>query len=506
MVTVPVVAVPTGRRAFLGFVTVALFLLPAAASQSAPDQIHVTLAGTVLDAAMQPPEATQLVVHWSVATPYGPQLKPQVKYRIGNGTELVAMASLVGSPRDTSPPQTTAEHDLTPVYAARIVVPRGKNMTYQAGEPSAGFSAPRTVGMVPNRVNETTVVALSSIGYAGYSRTTGLRFPAEAAPQEAAVRLALNQTPDLALLLGNLGMSSSGKPWSGFMRGTEPLQSTVATVPVPGEQDSDEDQYQFRERYVLPYVKGTAGAAVQETEYTYHAYTAGPAYFLGLDTTRLCIVDSPGPAATASPPVYPCARGRPDTAYLAWIHDVLEDAREDIEATWIIVYMGLGPYAYADDGDPIIVQKLLVPLFESYNVDLVLHASENVYQRTYPLRGGLPVSKEGPQIAAGQAPVYVMVGPAGSSAIQPISKSLPSWLAVSNSSRMVTRLDISPTAINVTALVAATGEVADQFILTKSSSSVSPTPGTPSPKARSPGLEVGLLLLGLLLVVRRRLA
>lgn len=458
---------------------------------------------------MQPPEATQLVVHWSVATPYGPQLKPQVKYRIGNGSEMVAMASLVGSPRDTSPPQTTAEYDVTPVYAARIVVPRGKEMTYQAGEPTAGFSALRTVAMVPNRVNETTVVALSSIGYAGYSRTTGLRVPGEAAPQEAAVQLALNQSPDLALLLGNLAMSSSGKPWSGFMRGTEPLQSTVATVPVPGEQDDDENQYQFRERYVLPYVKGTSGTAgsvAPQTEQTHHSYTAGPALFLGLDTTRLCIVDSTGPASTASPPVYPCPVGRPDTAYLGWIHDVLEDAREDLKATWIIAYMGLGPYAYADDGDPIVVQKLLVPLFESYNVDLVLHASENLYQRTYPLRGGFPVSKEGPSIQAGQAPVYVMVGPAGSSAIQPISKSLPSWLAVSNSSRMVTRLDISRTSIEVTALVAATGAVADQFMLVKTESSGSPSPGTTSPKARSPGLEVGVLFVGLLVLLRRRLA
>lgn len=493
----------------VGFLGLLLVVLPVSASaQSQPDQIHVTLAGTTKDAAMQPPEATQLVVHWSVASPYLPHLKPQVKFRIANGTEQVAMATLVGSARDTNPPQTTSEHDLTPVYAARIVVPRGKQLTYQAGEPSAGFSAPRTVTMVPNRVNETTVVVLSSVGYAGYSRTTGLRDPSVAAPQEAAIRLALNQSPDLALLAGNLGMSSSGKPWNGFMRAMEPLQSTVATVPVPGEQDATEDAYQFRERYVLPYVTGASGApgtVAPETEHTYHAYTAGPAMFLGLDTNLLCVVDAPAAGSTASPPIYPCAEGRPDTEYLSWIHDTLEDAREDLQATWIIAYMGLGPYAYADDGDFIAAQKLLVPLFESYNVDLVLHASENVYQRTHPMRGGFPVATSSSVLAAGVAPVYVMVGPAGSTPIKPLTQTLPSWLAVSNSSRMVTRLDISTTSINVTALVAATGEVADQFMIVKTESIPSPVPGTKEPKGRSAGLEVGLVGLAVVLLVRRRL-
>lgn len=485
----------------VGILLVVSFLVPLGAAQSTPDQIHVTVAGTPADARMQPPEVTQLVVQWSVATPYGPHLRPQVKYRIENGTERMAPASLVGAPRDTNPPTNTAEFDLTPVYAARIPVPRGKEMSYQVGEPSLSFSAARSVRMVPNPVNNTTVVALSYIGYAGYSRTTGLREASAEAPQEAAIRLALNQSPDLALFVGNLAMSSSGKPWSGFFRTTEPLHATVPVAPVPGEGDADEDAYQFRERYVLPMT--TADSSGRETEHTHHAFTAGPAMFLGLDSNKLCVRDV-AQGGTNVPPVYPCPDGRPNTAYLGWIHDALEDAREDLKARWIIAYVGQGPYAYADDGDFIPAVKLLVPLFESFGVDLVLTGTEPIYQRSFPMRGGLPLTQERSRVPAGLGPVYVVVGPSGTGAVEPLTEHLPAWVAASNSSRMVTRLEISRDAINVTAIVAKTGSVADSFVLYRPDGAVGPS-DPPEPERKAPGLDVGVLLLvGFAVLVYRR--
>jgi hypothetical protein len=484
--------------------TALLLCVPSALGQSTPDQIHVSVAGTLADAAGQPMDVSQLVFHWSVAQPYLPTQSPRLKYSIEGAAEMSVPATLVGTARDYSPIGTPAEHEVLPVYAARLRAPFGVNVTYSVGE-GATFSAPAHIQSLPKPTGSATIVALSHIGYLGYGRATGTRdgTPARAEPT---LRAALNQSPDLALFVGQMGMSSSNKPWDGFMRSTQPLQSSVVSVAVPGEAETPENHHQLRERYVLPRAKDSASQAEgDETELLYHGFTAGPAYVIGLDSTRICT-----PAQQGQAPVAPCTVGAPDQAQIAFLHDTLEDLREDYGVSWIIVYVNHGPYMYADDGDDFAVRQLWAPLFENFNVDLVIHSNEAIYQRTHPLRNQVPLARED-RIAAGLGPVYVTTGTAGySKPVPPITDRPPEWIAkVGYDGATFLRIDVDQQLLRVSAIESANGTTIDSFLIDKQMrpSHLPATDATQTPTRSTtptPGLAaLAIVSLGVALLLRR---
>ena len=478
-------------------------IVPAATAQYKPDQIHVSLSGTAHDAAMQPPEASHLAFQWSVSQPYLPTHRPQVKVKVNDRPEQVIPAAIVGFPRDVSPPQTTDEHEALPVYGALLRAPLRANITYQVGEPTVGFSEPITIHGFDAPTEPARILAFGGVGYGGYSRF-GQRTPGVDAPGERTVNLALNLTPDIVLLSGNLGQSSSNKPWDGFMRLMQPLQSQVVAVPVPGELDAPENAYQLRERYVLPQVDDqTPTAEGEETELTYHGFSVGPTYIIGLDSTKVCVPVAPtGTTGT----VAPCTNGTPNTAQLDWLKAVLEDANEDLAPAWIIVYLNKGPYVYGDDGDDLAVRQLWAPVFETFGVDLVIHSSEPFYQRTFPLRNGLPVADSLSDYTAGSSPVYVMSGAAGGSACCTFQRPAPTWVAVTRENRTLIQIDATNQTLTVRGLVTDTGEVVDTFTIHKPGAAVDGEVSAPTQRP-TPGLAVTLVLAAIfgLAVVRRSL-
>ncbi|MBI2078401.1 MAG: hypothetical protein HYT80_08560 [Euryarchaeota archaeon] len=479
-----------------------IFLVPSVGAQYKPEQIHVTLAGTPQEGSMQPPEAGHFAFQWTVAQPYLAQHRPQIKIKINDRPEQMVPASVVGVPRDYSPPTATDELEALPVYGALVRVPLRANVTYQVGEPTAGFSEPINIQGLGAPNEPARIVAFAGVGFTGYSRL-GVRTPGVDAPAERTVQLALNLTPDAVLLAGNLAGSSSSKPWDGFLRLMQPLQSQVPTVPVPGELDAPDNTHQLRERYVLPNVDDqTPSAQGEEVELTYHGFSVGPVYVIGLDSTRVCEPATPtGNALT----VAPCANGVPNRVQLDWLKGVLEDANEDLKAAWIVVYLNKGPYVYGDDGDDLAVRQLWAPVFESFGVDLVIHSSEAFYQRTFPLRNGLPVASTLSNYTAGSSPVYVMSGAAGSSPAPPYDRPQPGWVALTRQNRTLLQLDATNETLTVTAMVTDTGEVIDVFSIEKSAAFAKPSLPVAGAQAPAPGpvLLVGLILAAVVWLRRR---
>lgn len=481
----------------LALMLVPLVVAPMATAQSAPEQIHVTLGASVDDLDFQPPDAMSLAITWHVPMPYAANQQPQVKYKIDNGSEETVAAQVVGTTRDYTASNVANQDEWEGIqaelhYGALVAVPHGKNLTYQVGATGATFSDWHTTKMKPHPGASLSVVALSYIGYNGFDRATGERLDAEPAPQLSVIDLAANQTADLAIIPGNLAHSSSSNPWNIFMRTMQPLMAHTPTMPVPGSSDDSDDYQHLRERFMLPPNGGGTPGNVDESlaaELLYYGFSAGPVYFIGLNTVALCkpIVSS-SYTGGGTPP---CPGGTEvDPEQINWLKETLEDAREDLRATWIVVYMEGNPYTYTDDGPNLPVRQYLLPLLEGYNVDLVITGQEAVYERTYPLISGNPTSDSLTDYAAGSGPIFVNTGGGGYYLTDAGPEPLPAWVAATESIRHITRLDITNTTLSVKAIEADNGTVFDAFTIHKPTSAHHPDnqDGEAEPSGDSSGL------------------
>lgn len=518
------VASSKALRALAGITLIAALAVVPGAGAQAPSGIHVVLGATPADATMSPPDVSHLVVHWSRAEPYDPTQSPQVLWSVDGGPERSAPAFLAGLARDTSPVQETGAE---PQYAARLApIPRGGEVTYRISD-GASATDPRTVRMVPFEDEAVRLAFLAHVGYAGFDEATQARLPGVPAPAQDVVNATLALAPDLLLLPGNIAMSTSLQPWDITMAILEPLAATVPVMAVPGAADMADDAHQLRERFVLPlsepgrvartatYTTLDDATAADDTELLYHAFSAGPAYVVGLSSETLCRPFVPPPPQLNPPDVGvpPCADGQLDAVQPAWLHDVLEDAREDYNATWIVVYMGSGPYVHADDGGNHLVEDVFLPVLEDYGVDVVVYSQEAIYQRSHPLRGGQPQAWAPRDAKAGTGTVYVNTGGGGWSQADPINAPAPSWLAASAQGLHSLTLDVTRDTLRLTAASVPDGLVLDSLTLHKPTSpayaAAAGPAGQPAPDSRQEATAAPLAALAavaLALALRRQRA
>jgi 3',5'-cyclic AMP phosphodiesterase CpdA len=144
--------------------------------------------------------------------------------------------------------------------------------------------------------------------------------------------------------------------------------------------------------------------------------------------------------------------------------DMLDWLRDDLRRTtqpWVVAVVHHAPYSTGSHGSDSRVLSTLVPIFEQYNVDLVLSGHDHIYQRSKPLRGG-QVST----VAQGGI-VYVVSG-AGSAANYGCGSA--SWVQVSycgKSYGIYNRIHVNGTQMTVEALDDS-GAIRDSFTLNQS--------------------------------------
>ncbi len=75
-----------------------------------------------------------------------------------------------------------------------------------------------------------------------------------------------------------------------------------------------------------------------------------------------------------------------------WLEATLAEARRDRSVDMIVVFMHQVPMStsVAGNGSDLGIRQAWLPLFDKYEVDLVLHGHEHDYERTYPVRGYEP--------------------------------------------------------------------------------------------------------------------
>ncbi|MBI5383810.1 MAG: metallophosphoesterase [Verrucomicrobia bacterium] len=155
--------------------------------------------------------------------------------------------------------------------------------------------------------------------------------------------------------------------------GYAPLLRRLPMFPTIGNHDYQTQQgVNYYANFTLP-TRGEAGGVPSGTEH-YYSFNYGDVHFINLDSIDGTL------SRTA------------DTAMLQWL-------REDLTAAtqrWIIAYWHGPPYSkgsHDSDSDTdtlawmVQMRQIVVPVLESYGVDLVLCGHSHVYERSWPLFG-----------------------------------------------------------------------------------------------------------------------
>jgi predicted phosphodiesterase len=135
-----------------------------------------------------------------------------------------------------------------------------------------------------------------------------------------------------------------------------------------------------------------------------------------------------------------------DPAFLAWVADDLASTT----TTWKLAYMHHPMYSCGLHGSSRSVRDLLAPIFEAHGVDLVFSGHDHDFQRSHPMRAGVPVdTAQAPHFTAPGGIIYIGTG--GGSTVRSTS-SVCEFTAFAVSRTHCTVLDIDGAFLRLRAL------------------------------------------------------
>ena len=187
----------------------------------------------------------------------------------------------------------------------------------------------------------------------------------------------------------------------------------------------------YRTLFVLP--RDGASAAYPNNAERFYSADYGPVHLIVLDTQSAFLNTSRR------------------AEQIAWLTADLEASQD---APWRIAVFHRPPYSSGSEhGSDLAVRAAFGPLFEQYNVQLVLSGHEHSYERTVPWRESTDTSR--------QAVTYLSPGGAGAG-LYPVGRS--AWTAFSRSANNYVRAIVSPTDLTLEAITS-DGVTFDQFTL-----------------------------------------
>lgn len=219
-----------------------------------------------------------------------------------------------------------------------------------------------------------------------------------------------------------------------FFAPMKPLLANVPVFPSPGNHEYVTNKAQpYLDAFALP----NNNAAGSER---FYSFDWGAVHVVSLDSMCARGTNSAGcDAATQK----------------AWLAADLAASK----APWKIVIFHHPVYSSGSHGSTPAMQAL-IPTFEAGGVDLVLTGHDHDYERTKPMKGGVPV----PPGTTG-AIIYIVVGTGGAGAYG--FSSDPEWTGFRNTG-ILGYLDVKVAGGTLTgSLITTTGDVPDTFTLTK---------------------------------------
>ena len=222
------------------------------------------------------------------------------------------------------------------------------------------------------------------------------------------------------LCYADLNPTAQPEVWQDFGNNNQSSAANRAWMPCPGNHEVEFDNgpqgfTSYLTRYLLP-DNGTGWFRGR-----WYSFQVGSVLFVSLDADDVVFQDAgafvAGPAAltpvasTGNPPIEPGTsfyiHGYSGGAQTAWLERTLAAARSDPSVDWIIAQMHQIACSSSStgNGSDLGIRQEWLPLFDRYQVDLVLNGHDHDYERSFPCRGFDAVV--GTEVATG-APVQTL--------------------------------------------------------------------------------------------------
>ncbi|HEY1001900.1 MAG TPA: metallophosphoesterase family protein, partial [Streptosporangiaceae bacterium] len=218
------------------------------------------------------------------------------------------------------------------------------------------------------------------------------------------------------LCYANLNPTTQPEVWRDFGNNNQTSASNRPWMPCPGNHEVEfyngpQGFTSYLSRYTLPdnRVPGFGGR--------WYSFRIGSVLFVSLDADDVVFQDAAafvaGPAAltpaagTGHPVIKPGTsfyiRGYSGGTQTAWLERTLAAGRRDETVDWIIVQMHqcAASSSSTGNGSDLGIRKEWLPLFDRYQVDLVLCGHDHDYERSFPVRGA--DTGAGREVATGAA-------------------------------------------------------------------------------------------------------
>jgi len=222
------------------------------------------------------------------------------------------------------------------------------------------------------------------------------------------------------LCYGDLNPTTQPEVWRDFGNNNQTSAANRAWMPCPGNHEVEfgngpQGFTSYLTRYLLP------DNGVPWFRGRWYSFRVGSVLFVSLDADDVVYQDAgafvagPDPlapvAGTGNPPIEPGTsfyiRGYSGGAQTAWLERTLASARSDPSIDWIIAQMHqiACSSSVIGNGSDLGIRQEWLPLFDRYQVDVVLNGHDHDYERSFPCRGF--DNLVGTEVATG-APVQTM--------------------------------------------------------------------------------------------------
>jgi hypothetical protein len=204
------------------------------------------------------------------------------------------------------------------------------------------------------------------------------------------------------LCYGNLNPAVQPEVWRDFGNNNQNSAAYRPWMPCPGNHE-------------VEFSNGAQGLSSYLTRYTlpdnrlprfaghWYSFRIGNVLFVSLDADDVVYQDAAafvgGPAAltaaarTGNQPIEPGTsfyiRGYSSGVQTRWLAQTLAGARQEPGTDWIIVQMHqcTASSSATGNGSDLGIRQEWLPLFDQYQVDLVLNGHDHDYERSFPCRG-----------------------------------------------------------------------------------------------------------------------
>jgi hypothetical protein len=368
------------------------------AADGTPEQIHLTWGAD---------PASSVTVSW--ASP-GPAARPRVLLHPGRTVPAVQRTYTDGLNGETV---WTYHAEITGLAPGR---------TYQYAVTAGNDSAPPFAASFTTAPRGRAPFRFTSFGDLATPNTQWVLSYGQSAYAVAAVE---SFQPLFHLLNGDLcyaDLNPTVQPevWRDFGHNNQSSAASRPWMPAPGNHEVEFDNgpqgfTSYLTRYRLP------DNGVPSFRGRWYSFRVGSVLFVSLDADDVIYQDAgafvAGPAAltpaasTGNPAIEPGTsfyiRGYSGGAQTAWLKRTLAAARRDPSIDWIVAQMHqiACSSSATGNGSDLGIRQAWLPLFDRYQVDLVLNGHDHDYERSFPCRGFDNMA--GTEVATG-APVQTM--------------------------------------------------------------------------------------------------